>query len=96
MSKNRCGTAAREVGELAGEDDPALVDDDDVLAEVLDQIELVAREQHRGARARDLGEEVAHVPDRNRIEPGERFVEHEEIRFVHERRDQLDPLLVSV
>ena len=85
-----------QVGQLAGEDNPALVDDDDVLAEVLDQVELVAREQHRRARARDLCEEVAHVFDRDRIEPGERFVEHEEVWFVHQRRDQLDPLLVSV
>ena len=34
--------------------------------------------------------------DRDRVEPGERLVEHEQLGLVDERRDQLDALLVAV
>ena len=85
-----------QVVQLAGEHDAAVVDDDDVLAQVLDQVELVAREQHRRARGGELGEQLGHGADRDRIEAGERLVEHEQLRLVDERGDQLDALLVAV
>ena len=85
-----------QLGQVTGEDDPTMVDDHDVFAQVLDQVELVAGEQHGCARCSDLCEQLAHVGDRDRVEPGERLVEHEQIGFVDECRDQLHALLVAV
>ena len=47
---------------LAGQDDPAPVDDHDVLAEILDEVQLVAGEDHRGTGGRPLAEDPAIVP----------------------------------
>ena len=73
-----------------------MIDDDDVLAQFLDEVELMTGEQHGRARGRDLGEQFGHVLDRDRVESGERFVEYEQLRVVDERGDQLHPLLVPV
>ena len=82
--------------EFPGGDDAAVVDDRDVLADVLDQVELVAGEEDGGAafclRAQQLGERL----HGDRIEPCERLVEHEQLRLVHERRRKLRPLLVAM
>ena len=76
-------------------DDPAAVDDDGPFAQVLDEIELVRREEHRrappGLADEDLGEGV----DGHRVEAGERLVEHEDVGLVDQRADQLDALLVA-
>ena len=85
-----------QVLQVTGEDDPSVVDDDDVLAQVLDQVELVAGEQHRRAGGGDLGEQLGHGAHGDRIETGERLVEHEQVGLVDERGDQLDALLVAV
>ena len=85
-----------QIREGAGSDDPSRVEDDDVLADVLDQIELVAREQHGRAVGGDLGEQVGHGGDGERVETRERFVEDEQLGLVDQRGDQLHPLLVAV
>ena len=57
----------------------------------------MAREHDRDAVVRGLAPEDAreHVyPDR--IEAGERLVEHEQVRLVHERSGELHPLLVAL
>ena len=85
-----------QVGQLAGEHDPSVVDDHDVLAQILDQVELMAREQHRRPRARDLREQLTHAVDRDGIEPGEGLIQDQQVRFVDQRRDQLHTLLIAV
>ena len=82
--------------QLAGEDDTAVIDDDDVLAQILDQVELVAGEQHRRAGAGDIGEQLGHEAHGDRVETGERLVEHEQVGLVDQGGDQLDALLVAV
>ena len=87
--------AGGELVERAVGDDTSMVDDHGVLAQVLDEVELMRREQHRGATSglghKDLGQGV----DGDRIESRERLVEDEHVRFVDERADQLDALLVA-
>ena len=85
-----------QLGQVASADDVTVVDDDDVLAQVLDQTELVAGEQHRRAGRRDLGEQVGHAGHGEGIEAGERLVEHQQVGLVDQGGDQLDTLLVAV
>ena len=73
-----------------------MVDDRDLLADVLDQLELVAGEQHRGAAGRLAAENVGHGAHGNGIESGERLVEDEQLRLMDERGRELHPLLVAV
>ena len=76
-----------QLGEVTGPHDPARVDDDDVLADVLDEVELVAGEQHRRARRGDLGQHLGHRAHRERVESRERLVEDEQLaRLVDQRR----------
>ena len=82
--------------EVAGQHHTAAVDDDDVLAQVLDDVELVAGEQHAGAATRDVAEQPGHRVHRDRVQPGERLVEHQQVGRVHQRGGELDPLLVAV
>ena len=63
--------------QLPGEDDPTVVDDDDVFTEVLNKVKLVAGEQHRRSIRGHLSEQLSHDRHRDRIETGERFVQHE-------------------
>ena len=76
-------------------DQPAVLDDRHVLAEALDELELVAGEDDRHALGRALGEHAAHHVDAGRVETGERLVEHEHLGVVHERDAELDALLVA-
>ncbi len=82
--------------ELAGGDDAAAIHDRHLLADVLDQLELVAREQHRCAARRLAAQHLRERLHRDRVEPGEGLVEHQQLRLVHERRRELRPLLVPV
>ncbi len=73
----------------------ACVDQHDRVAQTLDELELVAREDHGDAVVRCLPSQDAreHV-DPDRVEARERFVQHQQLRLVHERRRELHPLLV--
>ena len=82
--------------ELAVQDHAPVVDHDDVLADVLDEVELMAGEQHRRAAERQVADHLRQRLDAERIETGERLVEHQRHRIVHERRGELHPLLVAV
>ena len=79
-----------------GRDDPAMVDDRDLLADVLDQLELMTREEDRGATGGLAAKHVGKRPYRDRVEAREGLVEDEQVRLVHERRCELCPLLVPV
>ena len=79
-----------------GGDDPAPGDDHDVLADVLDEVELVAGEHDPDAGRGPLADDLGHRRDADRVETGERLVEHEQLRVVGQRVGQLDALLVAV
>ena len=70
-----------------------LVEHHDRLAEVLDEIELVAGEQHGATGMDPFGQGGAQLGHRDRVEAGERLVEHDHLRVVHQGRGQLQPLL---
>jgi len=88
--------AALQVGHGALGDDPAAVDDRHRLADVLHQVELMTGEQHRDPGPGSFGQDLGHVVDTARIQPGEGLVQHEQFRVVHQRGGQLHPLLVAV
>ena len=88
------GTLAK-LSHIAFEDDPSGIDDRDVAADVADEIELMAAEQHRWPRANSVEEDLLHVLDGHRIEARERFVEDQQVGLVHERDRQLHALLVA-
>ena len=72
-----------------------MVDDADAVAQPLDELELVAREDDRDTCVRAFAEHARHHVDGDRIEPRKRLVEHEHVRPEDECRGQLDPLLVA-
>jgi hypothetical protein len=73
-----------------------VLDDHDVLAQVLDQVQLVAGEQHRRAPRGQAGQQPGHGLHGDRVQARERLVQHQQVRLVHQGGDQLDPLLVAV
>ena len=77
-------------------DDPSAVDDRDLLADLLHEIELVAREEHRDPSGGLVAEHLRERSHRDGVEAGERLVEDEEVRRVHERCRELSTLLVAV
>ena len=81
---------------LAGADDVAVVDDRDALADVLDKLELVAREEDSRTTSRLTPQNLGEGVNRDRVEPGERLVKHEQVRFMQERSRELGALLVAV
>ena len=80
----------------AGGHDPAASDDDDVLADVLDEVELVTGEHDADARRGSFPHDLGHRGDADRVQAGERLVHDEELRVVDEGGRELDPLLVAV
>ena len=89
---HRFGLSAFSVRRSPCKHDATVVEQRDRLAEVLDEVELMAREEEVATGARVLGDHVREEAHRDRIEPGERLVEHEEIGTVHHRRRQLHAL----
>ena len=73
-------TRPGELVDPAFDDEPPVVDDRNALAEPLDEVQLVAGEDHRhalgGLLAQHLGERV----DAYRVQPGERLVEDQQRR----------------
>ena len=74
---------------------PASLNDADPVAEGLDDVELMAGKDDGDSGFRPLAQDVTHHIDGDRIEPGKRLVEDEQLRFVRERRRQLHALLVA-
>ncbi len=89
------GRPGGQFGNGACGNDFAAGQDDEVVAEPLDQVELVAGEQHRNLRRDLLAEQVHHRVDRERVETAERLVQDQRDRLVHQRRGDLHPLLVA-
>jgi hypothetical protein len=70
-------TVDLELLQGSGQDDVPVVDRDDVLAQVLHQIQLVAGEQHGGALVGETLQQLAEGVHAERVEAGERLVEYE-------------------
>ncbi len=84
-------TVSERRGEVAVEEDPAVVDDDDALAERLDVGHVVAREHHRRLVALPVrGDELADPLLHGHVEPDRRLVEEEHLRPMQQRADDLD------
>ena len=81
---------------VAGSDDMAAVDDHDLLAYVLDELELMAGEEDGGSTRSFATKQLGKRLYRNRIETGERLVEDEQLRLVKQRCCELRTLLVAV
>src|SRR3954468_20914776 len=78
-----------------GRHDPPAAHDRDGVAQALDELELVAGEHDRHAGPRALAQHLAQHVDADRVEAGERLVEHEQLGVVRERRAELRALLVA-
>ena len=66
------------------------------LAQVLHQVELVAREQNPASGLGPLDQDPADGVDAGGVEAGQRLVEDEQLGLVHQGGGQLHPLLVAV
>src|SRR4051795_5549724 len=82
--------------ELALVDDPALADDRDAVAELLDLGQQMAREQHRDSLAGQAADEIPHVAHPCRVEARGRLVEQEPLRVPSARRGGGEPLTHSM
>ena len=78
------------------DDDPAPVDDRDRLAQRLDGLHLVGREDQGLALVTKLEERLPEDRDVDGIEAGERLVHQQDLRIVEDRGDELDLLLVAL
>ena len=87
--------AVPQVGHPSIGHDPPGRQHDQVVAEPLDHVELVAGEQHRHAARGLLPQHGHHVVHGDRVEAGERLVEDQRVRLVHQRGRDLDALLVA-
>src|SRR6059058_2169935 len=87
------GRRSREqLTERAFVDDRALANDRDAVAELLDLVQQVAREENRDPVAGEPPDEVAHVAHARRVETGRRLIEQEETRLPEERRGDPETL----
>ena len=64
-------------GEVALRGDAAVVDDRDVLADVFDQLQLMTGEDNGSAACRLIAEHLCERAHRDRVEAGERLIEHQ-------------------
>ena len=90
------------VGEVAqrldtvDSDQPAVADDRDAIARLLDLGQDVAREEDRPALCLRLADELVERLLDERIEARRRLVEDQQVRPVLERDDEADLLLVAL
>jgi hypothetical protein len=91
----RHGVLVAQRRTVAGGPDLAVRDDHQVVAEPLDQFELVAREEHRHPGRGPVAQHVDHHLDGERVEARERLVEHQHLGLVHQGGGDLGALLVA-
>ena len=85
------GAFEQRVGR-ARDDEPTGVDHHDVVAHLLHVVEQVRRHQHRDAERPEPGDEREHVVASDRVEPGGRFVEQDELGIADDRLRELRAL----
>ena len=79
-----------QVVDVFDSDDSAVADDRDGVAQVVDLVENVRRQEHSATFGHDFVHELVETLLHERVEPRGRFVEHEEFRPVKERLGQRD------
>ena len=81
--------------DVALQHDATAVDDDDCTAHFGDQVELVAAQQQSNSVGDLLAQDLAEHLGGDGVEPGEGFVEHQQVGFVEKGERQLHALLVA-
>src|SRR6185437_4827866 len=76
-------TAGSQIVNATTRDQPAVVDDRHRLAQILDQVELMAGEHDTTPGGCTLDENSADVIDPGWVEPRQRLVEHDQLGIVH-------------
>ena len=76
-------------------DDPALVDEDDPVADLAREAHLVGDDDHRHPVAGEVAHHVEHLADHLRVERRGRLVEEHQLRLDRERAGDRDPLLLA-
>ncbi len=82
-------------GDLSRGHDPPRGQDHHLVAEPLDELELVAGEQHGDAGCGQLAEQFGEAVDRDGVEAAERLVEQQQVRVVDQGCRDLGALLVA-
>ena len=85
-----------QLGEGSGRHGPAPADDGHPIGQGLDLAEDVTRQQDRAAILAPLADDVLEGLFHERVEPGGRLVEHEQVGVGGERRDEGDLLPVAL
>ena len=80
-----------ELGEGPVLDDRALVQDRDAVRELFGLVEVLSREQHRRAPARELPDGLPHLVAGLRVEPGGRLVEEDDRRVADQAHRDVEP-----
>ena len=80
------------LADQALEADLAVGDDRDPLAQPLGMVDDVGREDHRRAGRRLVADQMLEPALVDRVEAGEGLVEHDQLRLVDDRAEQLDGL----
>ena len=89
-----CGGA--QLVETAFVDDAPRADDRDAVAQLLDLVHEVAREQHGDAAGGQRADQGAHVPHARRVEPGGGLVEQQQPRAADQRPGDAEALAHAV
>ena len=89
---------ARSVEDVCGHallHDPALVHEDDAIADVPCEVHLVRDDEHGHARAGEVAHDDEHLADELRVERRGDLVEEHDVRVHHQRPRDRDPLLLA-
>ena len=76
-------------------DDAAVIDDRHPVAEALGFLHQVGRQEHGLAALADPAHQIPDRPPRLRIEAGRQLVQEHDLRVVHQRQGDEQPLLLS-
>ena len=86
----RC--SRKEIPELSLVDDLSPANDRDPVAELLDLVEQMTREQNRDSFIRELANETPHIAHPCRVEPGRRLVEQKQAGTSEQCGGDTEPL----
>ena len=76
-------------------DDPALVHEDEPVADLARELHLVRDDEHRHPVTGQIAHHDQHLADELRIERGGDLVEEHHVRLHHQRPRDRDPLLLA-
>ena len=86
--------AAAQLGDVLDRGDPSVAHDRDRVAHALDLVEVVGGQEDRASAVAVLADHRHELLLHQRIKPGRRLVEHQQLRVVEQRLDQPDLLPV--